>query len=66
MPDNPMYLRGHLGKLGLGPRREEEILRELSEHLADHAEALEARGVAKDAAALKALPFRVQLACTAQ
>lgn len=54
MPDNPMYLREHLGKLGLGPRREEEILRELSQHMADHAEALEARGAAKDAAALEA------------
>ena len=50
-----VLIRERLGKLGLGPRREEEILRELSEHLADHAEALEARGVARDAAAREAL-----------
>ncbi len=43
-----------LGKLGLGPHREEEILRELCEHLADHAATLEARGVARDAAAQQA------------
>jgi hypothetical protein len=48
-------IKAHLGKLGLGPHREEEILRELSEHLADHAEAIEASGVASDAAARQAL-----------
>src|SRR5208282_4375850 len=47
--------KARLGKLGLGTRREEEILRELSEHLADHAAALEARGVAPDDAAQGAL-----------
>ena len=55
MPDNPEYLRERLGKLGVQPHREEEILRELSEHLEDHAAALEARGVARDAAVREAL-----------
>jgi hypothetical protein len=40
-----------LGKLGLGTRREEEIVRELGEYLEDHAAALEASGVARDDAA---------------
>ncbi len=48
-------ISARLGRLGLGPRREEEIVRELSEHLADHAAALEARGVAGDVAAREAL-----------
>jgi hypothetical protein len=55
MPDNQELIKARLGKLGLGTRREEEILRELSEHLADHAATLEARGVARDAAAREAL-----------
>lgn len=55
MQDNQRYLKEHLGKLGFGPRREEEIVRELSDHLADHATALEARGVASDVAAREAL-----------
>ncbi len=55
MPDNQGLIRERLGKLGLETRREEEILRELSEHLADHAAALEARGVTRDAAAREAL-----------
>ncbi len=55
MPDNQGLVAERLGKLGLGSRREQEILRELSEHLADHATALEACGVACDAAARKAL-----------
>ena len=55
MQDNRKYLQERLGKLKLGTRREEEIVRELSEHLADHAAALEARGVASDAAAREAL-----------
>jgi hypothetical protein len=55
MPDNRELIKARLGKLGLGARREEEILRELSEHLADHAAALEASGVAPDAAAREAL-----------
>jgi hypothetical protein len=48
-------IKERLAKLGLGTRREEEIVRELSEHLADHATALEARGVASGAAAREAL-----------
>jgi hypothetical protein len=55
MPDNQGLIRERLGRLGLETRREEEIVRELSEHLADHAAALEARGVARDAAAREAL-----------
>jgi len=59
MPDNQGLLRQHLGKLGLGSQREEEIIRELSEHLEDHAAALETRGVARQEAveeALKTVP----------
>ncbi|MDR3676476.1 MAG: permease prefix domain 1-containing protein [Acidobacteriota bacterium] len=48
-------IKKRLGKLGLGPRREEEIIRELSEHLADHAAALETRGLSRDSAAREAL-----------
>jgi len=55
MPDEQELIKARLGKLGLGPHREEEIFRELSEHLADHAAALEARGVAPDDAAQGAL-----------
>jgi hypothetical protein len=55
MPDNQGLIRERLGKLGLETRREEEILRELGEHLADHAAALEARGVTPDAAAQEVL-----------
>lgn len=55
MPDNQGSINERLGKLGLGPQREEEILRELSEHVADDAAALEARGVAADAATQEAL-----------
>jgi hypothetical protein len=51
MPDKQKLLRERLGKLGLSPRREEEIVRELGEHLEDHAAALEARGIASDEAA---------------
>lgn len=55
MPDNRDWIEERLGKLGLGARREEEILRELSEHLEDHAEALEAQGVRKEQAFCEAL-----------
>ncbi len=55
MSDDQELIKARLGKLGLGTRREEEIVRELSEHLADHAAALEARGVASEAAAREAL-----------
>jgi hypothetical protein len=54
MSGHRRFIEKHLGKLELGPQREEEILRELSEHVADHAAALEARGVARDAAAQQA------------
>jgi len=50
MPDNRELLRKCLGELGLAPRREEEILRELGEHWEDHATALETRGVAREEA----------------
>lgn len=55
MRDDQELIRERLGKLGLGARRENEILRELEEHLEDHASALEARGVAKDTALREAL-----------
>jgi len=55
MPDNRELIQERLGKLGLGTRRDEEIVRELGEHLEDHAAALEALGVAQDAAAREAL-----------
>jgi len=55
MPDNRRLIKQRLGKLGLGPRREEEILHELGEHLEDHAEELAARGVANDEATREAL-----------
>lgn len=55
MPDNCELLKARIGKLDLTPGREEEILRELSEHLEDHASALVARGMARDAAAREAL-----------
>jgi hypothetical protein len=55
MADHQELIKERLGKLGLGPHREEEILREFSEHLADHAAALEAHGVTSAAAAREAL-----------
>jgi hypothetical protein len=55
MSDHRELIEKHLGKLGLGPHREEEILRELSEHLADHADALETRGMASQQAMDEAL-----------
>jgi hypothetical protein len=55
MPDNQELIRERLGNLGLGTCREEEIFRELSDHVADHAAALEARGVPRDAAVRAAL-----------
>jgi hypothetical protein len=53
--DNRKYLRERLGKLGRGTRREKEILCELADHLEDHAAALEARGVAREAAVRESL-----------
>jgi hypothetical protein len=55
MPDHQGRLKKCLGGLGLSPHREQEILRELGDHLEDHAAALEARGVASDAAVREAL-----------
>jgi len=55
MSSNSELIKKKLGKLGLGTCREEEIVRELGEHLEEHAAALEARGVARDAAAREAL-----------
>ena len=55
MKDKQELIRARLGKLGLEPRREEEILRELGDHLEDHAAGLEADGMAGEAAACKAL-----------
>jgi hypothetical protein len=55
MPDNRKDLKERLGKLGLEPRREEEILRELGDHLDDHAADREALGAAGGAAAQEAL-----------
>jgi hypothetical protein len=55
MVDRHERLKSCLGKLGLTPHREEEILRELSDHLDDHATALEARGTAGHAAAQEAM-----------
>ncbi|MGA2984606.1 MAG: hypothetical protein ABSG32_12380 [Terriglobia bacterium] len=42
MSGNRELINKRLGKLGLRPQREEEIFRELGEHLADHAAAREA------------------------
>jgi hypothetical protein len=55
MADHQELIKEHLGKLGLGTRREEEILRELGEHLQDHVAALEAGGMAGEEAAREAL-----------
>jgi len=55
MPHEQELVKARLGKLRLRTRREEEIIRELSEHLADHAAALEARGVQRNEAAREAL-----------
>ena len=55
MPDKQNLLKERLGKLGLAPQREEEIVRELGEHLEDHAAALEARGMTRDQAAQEVL-----------
>jgi hypothetical protein len=50
-----MLLRESLGELGLAPQREEEILRELGDHVEDHAAALEGCGMTSDAAVQEAL-----------
>lgn len=51
MPDERKPIRERLGKLDVEPRRQEEIERELGEHLADLASALEAQGMTREAAA---------------
>jgi len=55
MPANRDLLGERLGALGLAPHREEEILRELGDHLEDQAATLEAGGMASDAALRRAL-----------
>lgn len=55
MPSNHELVRARLGKLGLGAHREDEIVCELADHIADHAAALEACGVVRDAALRAAL-----------
>jgi hypothetical protein len=55
MTDEQKLIKARLGRLRVDPQREEEILRELNEHLDDHAAALEARGVVRDAAVREAL-----------
>jgi len=55
MPHHHGILKERLGDLALEPRREEEIVCELSEHLEDEAAALEARGVTPKDAVQKAL-----------
>lgn len=55
MPDKQKPLKERLGNLRLRPQREQEILRELGDHLDDHAAALEARGVRSEEAARQAL-----------
>jgi hypothetical protein len=55
MADIDRLIRQHLGQVGLAHRREEEILRELSDHLEDHAVVLEASGMVREDAVRKAL-----------
>ena len=55
MLDNRGLVKKRLGEMGLGPRREEEILRELGDHLEDHADELGACGVARKEALREAL-----------
>jgi hypothetical protein len=55
MPDNRDLLKERLGEMELVPGRREEILRELGDHLEDHAAALQAGGLAPADAVQKAL-----------
>jgi hypothetical protein len=55
MSGNRELIKKRLGKLGLKPQREEEILQELDDHVEDQAAGLEAHGTAKDSAAREAL-----------
>ncbi len=45
MPNNQRLIRERLGVLGVAPQREEEILRELGDHVEDSVVALEADGI---------------------
>lgn len=54
MRDDREAIKSRLGTMGLDPQREEEIAREFSDHLEDHATSLEAQGVAGDEAAREA------------
>jgi hypothetical protein len=54
MQDDRELIKARLGKLGIRTRREDEITRELSDHLEDHTAALEADGVARDEAGRRA------------
>jgi len=47
MPANREWIKERLGALGLPPQREQEILRELSEHVEDLAAASEAHGMGR-------------------
>jgi hypothetical protein len=51
VPDDKQLIRARLGKLGLAQPREEEIVREIGDHLADHAACLEADGMTPEVAA---------------
>lgn len=55
MPDNRELVKKCLGTLGISPQREEEIYRELGEHISDHTEELGASGLARYEAAREAL-----------
>jgi hypothetical protein len=55
MPDERKPIRERLGKLDVGPCRQEEIERELGEHLAELASDLETQGVTREAAAKASL-----------
>jgi hypothetical protein len=70
MPDHRRLLKNSLGELELAPRREEEILRELGDHLEDHADALGERGITMEEAFQEALggvidwpKFREEIFC---
>ena len=55
MPDEEEHIRARLGKLGLGTQRENEIIRELGDHVEDHAAELAASGVPSKGAVQRAL-----------
>ncbi len=55
MLNNQALIRERLGALGLAPQREDEILRELGDHVEDSAAALEEDGVSPEEALREAL-----------